>query len=103
MLPLVPLMVSVYVPVGVRLPVDTVSVEVPEPAIELGLKLLLERAGRPETLNVTVPEKPLDGVTVAVYVVPVPRVTVRLAGDAEMLKVAPALTVWFRRFEVLPL
>src|SRR5437588_91802 len=57
-LPLVPLMVSVYVPTGACRLGDIFSVEVPEPTTDLGLKLELVRTGNPLTLKFTVPEKP---------------------------------------------
>ena len=62
-LPLVPLIVSVYVPVGALRFAVTVSVEVPVPpdvsVTGFGLNLLLVRLGRPVTLRVTAPLKPL--------------------------------------------
>ncbi len=66
-LPLVPVIVSVLVPVGVFRLVETVRVEVPEPpGIGLGPKLLLVWDGKPETLRLTLPVKPLLGLTVTV-------------------------------------
>ncbi len=47
-------------------PVLTVMVDEPEPATEAGLKLAVAPAGRPVALNVTVPVKPPEAVTVAV-------------------------------------
>ena len=65
--PLVPLIVRVLVPMGVLLFVVIVSVEVHEgPLADLGLKLAVERAGSPVTLKLTLPAKPLSGVTVTV-------------------------------------
>jgi hypothetical protein len=44
-----------------------VRVELPDPPpTELGLKLPLARDGKPETLNFTVPVKPLAGAMVTV-------------------------------------
>jgi hypothetical protein len=63
-LPLVPLILNEKVPVDVDVLVVTVIVDVPCPASELGLKLAVELSGNPRTLNVTVPLKPLIGVTV---------------------------------------
>ena len=54
-LPLVPVMVSVYVPVGVVVDVETVSVELPEPETDDGLKLAVAPVGNPLTLRFTVP------------------------------------------------
>jgi hypothetical protein len=56
----------VKVPVDVDVLVVTVIVDVPCPVSELGLKLAVELSGNPRTLHVTVPLKPLIGVTVAV-------------------------------------
>jgi len=56
----------VNVPVDVDAFVLTVIVDVPWPVTELGLKVALEFNGNPRTLSVTVPLKPLIGVTVAV-------------------------------------
>src|SRR5579859_1927733 len=65
-LPLVPVMVSVYVPAGVELLVETLSVDVPAPLIEAGLKLAVAPEGKPLTPNNTLPLKPLRALTVAV-------------------------------------
>ena len=54
--------------------------------IGFGLNVALAPEGRPLALKVTLPVKPPDGVTVAVYVVPLPGVTVREDGVAEMEK-----------------
>jgi hypothetical protein len=59
-------MVSTNVPTGVWLRVLIVSVELPEPAIELGLKVAVARFGSPEALNVTVPVNPFTAPTVTV-------------------------------------
>ena len=89
-LPLVPVMVSVYVPAGVLVLVVTDMLEEPEPVTEAGLKLALAPLGRPLTLKLTTPLNPPDAVTVAVYDVPAPAVTVCDAGDAVMEKLGPA-------------
>lgn len=65
-MPLVPVIVSGKVPVGVEVLVVTVIVEEPEPATEGGLKLALAPAGNPLALRVTVPVNPPEAVTVAV-------------------------------------
>jgi len=65
-LPLVPLMVSVELPPGVEADVVTVKVEAPDPLMEAGLKLAVAPAGKPLTLNATVPVKPLVGDIVTV-------------------------------------
>ena len=65
-LPEVPVIVNKELPVGVFLCVDTVSVEVPEAVTVAGVKLPAARAGNPETLKLTVPLNPPEGVTVTV-------------------------------------
>jgi hypothetical protein len=70
----------------VALPVETVSVLLPAPATEAGLKLPLAPEGSPLTLNVTVPVKPFCAATVVVYVVELPATTDCDAGVAEMVK-----------------
>ncbi|HKF23976.1 MAG TPA: hypothetical protein VKE93_20555, partial [Candidatus Angelobacter sp.] len=50
-LPLVPVMVSVRFPTLALLPTFTVSVEVPEPVTEVGLKLAFTRDPNPLTLR----------------------------------------------------
>jgi hypothetical protein len=50
--------ITVYVPVGVVVAIETVSVELPEPAIDVGLKLAVAPVGSPLTLGFTVPVKP---------------------------------------------
>jgi hypothetical protein len=65
--PLVPVMVSVKVPVGVLELVVTLMVLVPEPPlIGFGLNEALAPEGSPLALNVTLAVKPLSGVTVTV-------------------------------------
>jgi len=66
-LPLVPVMVSVRFPTPALLPTFTVSVEVPEPVTEVGLKLALTRDPNPLTLRPTVPVNPFTAVMVTVY------------------------------------
>ena len=58
--PLVPVIVSGYVPAGVLDAVLTESVELPV----AGLKLPLDPAGNPVTFHETLPLKPLTGATV---------------------------------------
>ena len=52
------------VPAGVELVVATVRVEVPDPVMEVGLKLAVTPAGAPRTFadRATVPVKPFPGV-----------------------------------------
>jgi hypothetical protein len=75
-LPLVPVIVSVEVPVGVVPVVVTVIVEVPLAVIVAGEKLAEAPVGRPLALRVTVPVNPFSAPIVAVYVVELPAVTV---------------------------
>ena len=75
-LPLVPVIVNGKLPVGAVAPDVTVIVDDPDVATDTGLKVAVAPDGSPLTLNVTVPENPVDGVTVAVKLVTVPTVTV---------------------------
>ena len=84
--PLVPLMLKVNVPEGVCLVVEIVVTVVPLPVTEVGLNVAVVPAGKPLTLKVTTPLNPFCGVTVAVYVVLDPLLTVRVAGDGYMVK-----------------
>jgi hypothetical protein len=52
----------------------------------MGLNDPIAPVGNPLTVNVTVPVNPPDGVTVAVYEVPAPAVTVLELGEAVTLK-----------------
>jgi len=65
-LPLVPVMVSVYVPATAELLVDTLSVDEPEPLTEVGLNVVVTPVGTPLTLSATLPMNPLSAPTVAV-------------------------------------
>jgi hypothetical protein len=85
-LPLVPVMVSVNVPVGVAGAVVTVIVEVPAPATEVGLNVAVAPVGNPLTENVTVPLDAFTAATAGVYVVLEPWVTDRVAGEFDIVK-----------------
>ena len=61
--------------------VFTVSIVEPELVIVLGLKLPVTPDDSPDTPKFTVPVKPLSGVTVTVYEVLLPAVTVCEDGD----------------------
>ena len=63
---LVPVIVSTNVPVPLFRLVVMVSVDEPVPVTELGENVALARFGNPDTLNATLPLKPLLGVTVTV-------------------------------------
>jgi hypothetical protein len=65
-LPLIPKMVIVESPSGVPAVVVIVSVDEPWPVMVDGEKLTVVPAGAPLALRVTVPLKPLWGVTVTV-------------------------------------
>ena len=56
--PLVPVIVSVGLPVGVFEAVVTVSVELPEPGTDVGANNPVAFAGSPVTLRFTVPANP---------------------------------------------
>jgi hypothetical protein len=84
--PLVPIMFNVNVPAGVFLVVEIVTTVFPLPVIEVGLNLAVALAGKPLTLKVTTPLNPFIGLTVAVYVVLDPLLTVCDAGDGTMVK-----------------
>jgi hypothetical protein len=82
--PLVPVIVSAYVP-GVepeRARIEKVDVDV----VGFGLNDAVVRLGRPLTLRLTEPLKPFSGLTVIAYVVVAPRATVREVGEAESVK-----------------
>jgi hypothetical protein len=84
--PLLPIIFRVNVPAGVCLVVETVKTEFPPPVIEVGLKVPVAFAGKPLTLKVTSPLNPFCGLTVAVYVVLAPLLTVCAAGDGTTVK-----------------
>ena len=68
-LPLVPVIVSVYVPVGVLRFVETLRVEFAGEGgsvSDVGLKVQVLRGGQPVRLKLTVPAKPFSAVAVAV-------------------------------------
>src|SRR5215471_8662120 len=85
-LPLVPVMVKVRVPSVALRPTVTDKVELPEPVMEVGLKLVLTRDPWPLTLRFTVPAKPFSPVTVTVDVPVELRDTVILVGESEIVK-----------------
>jgi hypothetical protein len=83
--PLVPVTVTVYVPVLVLLDTVIVSMDFPEVEIETGLRPAANPAGALAD-NATVPVKPLRAVIVIVEVPEDPLLIVNDAGDAEMEK-----------------
>ncbi len=65
-LPLVPVMVTVKVPVVAAAEAETVRVELPEVATEPGLKLAVTPEGKLPVFNATLPVKPLSAATLTV-------------------------------------
>jgi hypothetical protein len=80
-LPDVPVMVTEAVPVVAVL--LAVNVKVLLLAVLLGLKEAVTPLGTPDADKLTLPLKPFCGVTVMVLVPALPRVIVKLLGDAE--------------------
>jgi len=66
--------------------VETVTVELPDPVTEAGLKVAVAPDGRPLTLNMTTPLNPFTDVIFAVYVVLAPFFTVCEPGVAAIVK-----------------
>lgn len=64
--PLLPVTVRVEVPPAVELAVLTVTVEVPDPVMEVGLNEAVTPLGNPEMLSGTLPVNPFRAVTVTV-------------------------------------
>jgi hypothetical protein len=64
--PLVPVIVSVGLPVGVVAAVVTVRVELAPPAIDVGLNEAVAPVGRPLTLRLTEPLNPFSAPTFTV-------------------------------------
>ncbi len=86
--PLAPLIVNVTAPIFVVDVVATDSVDdcAVGTSTGFGLNVGVEFAGRPLTLRLTGPVKPLSGVIEIEYVAVFPRTTVTLAGEALRLK-----------------
>jgi hypothetical protein len=89
--PEVPVIVIGYVPVTVV--AATARVTTPEVVDEAGLNVAVTPVGIPEAANVTLPANGLTSVTAIVSVPLPPGATVRLAGDAERLKLPRPVTV----------
>src|ERR1700737_4472433 len=96
--PPAPLIVRVYVPLGVPPLVFTVSTD--EVVAGFGLKLAVDGDGSPFTTRLTDPVKPFSAVIATVYVVDRPRLIDRLAGEALSEKSALTTSVtdveWLR-------
>ena len=86
-----PVMVSVTVPVVAALLAVRVNVLVE--VAGFGLNEAVTPAGRPEAERLTLPAKPLRGVTVIVLVPVAPWVMLKLAGEAARLKLDGTATV----------
>jgi hypothetical protein len=84
--PLEPRILTLKVPVEVDEVVLIVTVDVPLPATDVGLKLAVAPDGSPRAENVTVPVNPLSAVSVTVKVVLFGRTTVCEEGATEMEK-----------------
>lgn len=81
-----PVIVKVRVPLVALLLTVIVRVEEPEPATEVGLNRVVTREPCPLALKLTVPLNPLTAAIVTLEVPLVPRVTVMLAGESEIVK-----------------
>src|SRR5262249_259541 len=79
-------MVRVKVPGVARRPTLTESVDVPDPVTEIGLKVGVTRGGCPLALRFTVPVNPLTAGMVTREVRVLPRTTVMLVGESEIVK-----------------
>lgn len=84
--PLVPVMVSVELPVGVEVAVAMLREEDPEVLMEAGLKVAVAPEGRPLALSAMDPVNPFCATAVTVYVVLPPVITVWELGVAEIVK-----------------
>jgi hypothetical protein len=83
---LVPMIDSVYVPRGVEEAGRIVSVDPPPPFTDAGENVHDVFDGQPSTLKATVSLNPPDAVTVTAYVPDLPRLMLRLDGDAAIEK-----------------
>lgn len=89
--PEIPLMPILNVPMSALLP--TVNVKVLDEFVGFGLKDAVILLGSPDRDNLTLPAKPLTGLTLTVTVPLAPRAILMLVGEAESVKFGPALTV----------
>ena len=91
--PLVPVIDTLYVPAGVLVCESKFTTLVPLPLSEEGAKLAFAPAGRPLALRDTLPVRPPTKVRVMVLVGFVPAGNETAAGEAEMVKLGSAVTV----------
>ena len=91
--PLVPVTVIVDVPVAAVAPTVSVRVLVAVPVMDAGAKAAVTPIGRPEAASVTLPLKPPVLVRLITEVLLDPWAMFRLAGLADTLKSAEAVTV----------
>lgn len=91
MLPLVPVMVMVLVPVVALGEAFTVMVEVPEPAMEVGLKDMETPRPAPDAERLIDELNPPEAVALMVAVLEDFLATVRDVGEAERVKVLAVL------------
>ena len=92
--PETPVMVTVLFPVAAVLLTTNVSVLVL--VVEVGLNDAVTPVPRPEAEKVTLPAKPLDGVIVIFDVSCDPRLTFKLAGEADSVKLPEGAAVTVR-------
>jgi hypothetical protein len=108
-LPLVPLMVMTWVPVGALLETVRVKSDVPEPVTEVGLKLPVTPVGMPVAESATAESNPPVAVTVTTAYPLWPRASEPEVGETERLNppVTGAVTVRVKvvvlvRLELVP-
>jgi hypothetical protein len=82
--PLVPVTLTVELPMVAVVVVLIVSVVEPEPVTEVGLKVPVTPVGNPDTPKFTAPLKPLRAVVETVYDVLPPATTVWDVGDTRI-------------------
>ena len=97
--PLVPVTVTLTVPVAAVL--EAVKVSVLLPVVEVGLKLAVTPAGKPLALRATLPVNPPEGVTVTVLLPLPPCATDTVAGLADKEKSGVCTTVTFKLIVVV--
>jgi len=94
-------MVMVRAPLLALRAAVTESVEVPDPVTDVGLKVAVTREPSPLTVKLTVPVNPFTAPMVTVYCPVLPRATLRLAGETEIVKSGTPPTGFTTRVTVL--